>query len=75
MLRRPRRGAACAAAVGTAASGRPLCAKSSSQRSRVAVLDDRQLLEELLPIAIGLDRRERAIQVGGIAFVAVVLVP
>ena len=42
---------------------------------RVTVFDDRELLEELLPFAIGFDRGQRAIEIGGVAFVAVMLVP
>jgi hypothetical protein len=39
------------------------------------VLDDRELLEEILSLAIRFDRREGAIQVRRIALVAVVFVP
>ena len=41
----------------------------------VSIFDDRQLLEELFPIAIRFDCGKRTVQIRGIAFVAIVLVP
>jgi hypothetical protein len=41
----------------------------------VAVLDQRQLVEQLLPLGIALDRRKGAVQVRRVSFVAIVFVP
>ena len=41
----------------------------------VAILDDGELLEQLPPFGVRLDGRQRAIEVGGVPFVAIVLVP
>ena len=75
VFRDPREEARASAPSHMQASGRPLCAKNSSPALGVAIFDDGQLLEELLSIAIAFDRGERSIQVGGVAFVAIVLVP
>ena len=39
------------------------------------VLDMRELLEQLLPLSVGFNRGQRAVQVRRVAFVAVVFVP
>ena len=64
------------------ALGRRICRKRAAALRKqllpaldVAVLDQRQFVEQLLPLGIALDRRQCAVQVRRVAFIAIVFVP